>query len=279
MKEKTVTPLHVEQYGDSILTVADYSGGFANSDGEYTEILHAVNFSVRRGAITAIVGETGSGKSLTSLAMLGLSPSGFHHTEGSITFDGQNISDLDHRALRKIRGSRIAMVFQDSRSALNPVFTIGTQLTDVVRLHRGLGKKAAARTAQEMLERVRVPEAGRRMGQYPHQLSGGTVQRVQLAMALACRPSLLILDEPTTGLDVTIQADILELIVDLTREEGMSTCMITHDLGVVANACEHVVVMRAGEVRETGTCEQILNRPEDVYTRELLAASRVEVAA
>ncbi len=142
-----------------------------------------------------------------------------------------------------------------------------------------VNKKSAATLCQEMLERVRVPEAGRRMTQYPHQLSGGTVQRVQLAMALVCRPSLLILDEPTTGLDVTIQADILELIVELTREEGMSTCMITHDLGVVANTCDDVVVMRAGEVRETGRCEQILNRPVDPYTRELLAASREDVAA
>jgi ABC-type glutathione transport system ATPase component len=264
---------------DPILAVSFLSGGFPAPDGTIAPVLKGVSFSIRRSSMTAIVGETGSGKTITSLAMLGLTPRAFTRTGGSIVFRGENLAQYDERAFRRIRGSQIAMVFQDSRSALNPVFTIGTQLSDVCRLHRGLGRKPARAMAQQMLERVRVPEAARRMRQYPHELSGGTVQRIQLAMALACRPALLILDEPTTGLDVTIQADIMELIVELTRSEGMTTCLITHDLGVVAQTCDDVIVMRDGEVRETGSCEQIINRPADPYTRELISASRVELVA
>jgi ABC-type glutathione transport system ATPase component len=262
---------------DRILTVDDLSGEFRSADGETTPVLRHVSFALRRHRMTAIVGETGSGKTLTSLAMLGLSPRGFHRTGGTIDFEGTDLAQLDERGFRAVRGVQIAMVFQDSRSALNPVLTIGTQLSDVCRRHRGQRKAEARATATELLGRVRVPEPGRRMRQYPHELSGGTVQRIQLALALACRPKLLLLDEPTTGLDVTIQADILELIVDLTRTDGMTACMITHDLGVVAETCDDVVVMRAGEVRETGTCEVIMTNSSDEYTRELLAASRMEV--
>jgi ABC-type glutathione transport system ATPase component len=264
---------------DRILSVDDFSGEFRTADGGTVPVLRHVSFALQRHRMTAVVGETGSGKTLTSLAMLGLSPRGFHRTSGSIDFEGTDLAQQDERGFRAIRGAQIAMVFQDSRSALNPVLTIGTQLTDVCRRHRGMRKREARVTATELLARVRVPEPSRRMRQYPHELSGGTVQRIQLALALACRPKLLLLDEPTTGLDVTIQADILELILDLTRSDGMTACMVTHDLGVVAETCDDVVVMRAGEVRETGTCEQILTCPIDDYTRELLAASRLEVAA
>ena len=264
---------------EPVLTITGYSGTFPAPDGGRLSVLKDVSFSIAPYAITAVVGETGSGKTLTALSMIGLTPPAFRRTGGSILFAGQDLTQLDERAFRRIRGSRIAMVFQDSRSALNPVFTIGTQLGDVYRLHRQAGKKQARTMAAEMLERVRVPEPRQRLSQYPHELSGGTVQRIQLAMALACRPSLLILDEPTTGLDVTIQADILELIVELTREESMSVCMITHDLGAVAATCDQVVVMRDGAVRETGSCEQVMTRPADSYTRELLAASRAELSA
>ncbi len=176
----------------------------------------------------------------------------------------------------RVRGSQISMVFQDARSALNPVFTVGSQISDVCRLHHGLSRREADALTEQMLERVRVPEARRRMRQYPHEFSGGMAQRALLAMALVCRPSLLLLDEPTTGLDVTIQADILELIVEINREQGMSTCLITHDLGIVAEVCDQVVVMRDGEVREAGTCEQVMSRPKSAYTRELIAASRLD---
>jgi ABC-type glutathione transport system ATPase component len=259
-----------------ILTVDGLRGGFTSRSGQRREVLHGVSFSVRRGELSAIVGETGSGKTLTVLAVVGLTPPGFQRTAGSIVFVGSDLAVYDEHQLRQIRGTGIAMVFQNSRSALNPVFTVGTQLGDVFRLHRRLSKKAALDASEEMLARVRISEPGSRVHQYPHELSGGTVQRVQLAMALACRPSLLILDEPTTGLDVTIQADILELVVELNHDLGMSTVMITHDLGVVAETCDNVIVMRDGLVCEAGSCEQIMTRPTHEYTRQLLQASRVD---
>jgi ABC-type glutathione transport system ATPase component len=263
---------------DDILTVSGLSGEFRSATGDRTPVLHSADLAVRRGSITAIVGETGSGKTLTALSVIGLTPRSFHRTGGTIVFDGKDITDYQEKQFRALRGPGIAMVFQNSRSALNPVFTVGTQLGDVCRLHRGVNRKGAAAMSEELLARVRVTEPRARLRQYPHELSGGTAQRVQLALALACRPSLLILDEPTTGLDVTIQADILELIVDLTRDAGMSTCMITHDLGVVAEMCDDVVVMNQGRVVESGTCEQIMTNARNPYTRELLAASRVEVS-
>jgi ABC-type glutathione transport system ATPase component len=264
---------------DPILVISGLRGGFAPAHGEVTEALRGVSFSLRRGALTAIVGETGSGKTLTALSVVGLAPRRFVRTGGSIAFDGADISSRTERELRTLRGAKIAMVFQNSRSALNPVFRVGTQLRDVCMLHHGLGKREAMAMAVTMLARVRVTDPAARLRQYPHQLSGGTAQRVQLALALACEPTLLIMDEPTTGLDVTVQAEILELIVELTRDGGLTACMITHDLGVVAETCDDVVVMRAGAVCETGTCEQILTAPAAEYTKELLAASRVEVSA
>jgi ABC-type glutathione transport system ATPase component len=263
---------------EAILTVEHYSGEFRWPDGRRRPVLHDVSFAVRRHTMTAVVGETGSGKTLAALATLGLSPHRFVHTGGAIRFEGTDVTRYGEREFRALRGHQIAMVFQDSRGALNPVFTIGTQLRDVCRLRRRMSRSDAQAVAEDLLERVRVPEPRRRMRQYPHELSGGTAQRVQLALALARQPALLILDEPTTGLDVTIQAEILDLVVDLTREQGMTTCMITHDLGVVAETCDDVVVMYAGEVRETGSCEQIMTAPADGYTRDLLAASRAEVA-
>jgi len=273
---------------EEILRVEHLSGAFRLPRGGTRPVLDDVSFTVRRGAMTAIVGETGSGKTLTALAALGLAPPGFVRAGGAIRFHGAGAEPVDLAAFgehefRAVRGGRIAMVFQDSRGALNPVFTIGSQLRDVMRLAARaggarLGRAEAARRSEELLAQVGVPEPARRMRQYPHELSGGTAQRVQLALALARQPELLILDEPTTGLDVTIQADILELIVDLARERGMTTLMITHDLGVVAETCDDVVVMYAGRVRETGTCEQILTAPRDDYTRNLIAASRAEAA-
>ncbi len=263
---------------NAILTVAELRGGFQPPGEPVNEVLHGISFALRRGALTAVVGETGSGKTLTALSMIGLTPRRYVQTGGSITFDGADLSGVSERQLRTVRGSRIAMVFQNARSALNPVFRIGTQLRDVCMLHQGIGKREALDVAADLLAKVRVTDPHARLRQYPHELSGGTAQRVQLALALACRPELLLLDEPTTGLDVTIQAEILELIVELTYETGMTTCMITHDLGVVAETCNEVIVMRHGEVCETGSCEQILTQPSQEYTRALLAASLGEVS-
>jgi ABC-type glutathione transport system ATPase component len=260
---------------EPLLQISGLAGGFVSRTGELKPVLRDVGFTLARNVTTAIVGETGSGKSLTMLSVIGLAPRTFRRTGGTIHFDGSELAAGDERAMLALRGSRIAMVFQNSRSALNPVFTIGTQLTDVCRLHRGVSKQDARRLAVDLLTRVYVSEPQRRLAQYPHELSGGTAQRVQMALALACEPDLLVLDEPTTGLDVTIQADILELIAELNQELDMTTCLITHDLGVVAQACEHVVVMRSGEVREIGTTQQIMTAPADPYTAKLLASSRI----
>jgi ABC-type dipeptide/oligopeptide/nickel transport system ATPase component len=247
-----------------ILEVVDYSGGFTSGAGEFTPVLKRVAFSVPRAAFTAIVGETGSGKTLMALSILGIAPRSFRRTAGSVRFQGADLVPDDDKAMRRVRGAQISMVFQDARASLNPVFTVGY-----------VGRKEAWQMAENMLERVRVPEPGRRMRQYPHEFSGGMAQRAQLAMALICHPSLLVLDEPTTGLDVTIQADILDLVVDLTASEGLSTLLITHDLGIVAETCDFVVVMKEGEVRETGTCEQVMTAPASPYTQQLLADSRL----
>ncbi|RKR75883.1 ABC transporter ATP-binding protein [Frondihabitans australicus] len=260
---------------DSILEVDGFSGGFENRPGVIDAVLEHVSFAVPTGSSTAIVGESGSGKSLTALAVMGLAPSRFRRTAGSIRLGGRDLTSTSEHELRRVRGREVGMVFQDARSALNPVFTVGHQLADVCRAHRGVSRREALREAEHMLDRVRVPEAARRMQQYPHEFSGGMAQRAMLAMALISRPRLLILDEPTTGLDVTIQADVLDLIIDIKAETGMTTCLITHDLGVVAETCDRVVVMRGGEVREIGSCEQIISAPTDPYTRQLIDDSRM----
>ncbi|MGR3805674.1 ATP-binding cassette domain-containing protein [Marinibacterium profundimaris] len=259
---------------DAILEIENFSGGFMSPAGEYNQVLHDVGYCLPRGAMTAVVGETGSGKSITALAVLGLQAPTFRHRTGSIRFDGTEMLNLDARGLRDIRGSRISMVFQDARAALNPVFSIGRQLADTWMLHNGGSRAAAMDKAVDALRQVHIPEPERRARQYPHEFSGGMAQRAMIAMAaLICTPELLILDEPTTGLDVTTQADIMELIVDLAQSRGLTVCLITHDLGVVAETCDHVVVMNKGCVVETGTTEQIFTAPQDAYTRKLLAAS------
>lgn len=259
-----------------LLQAENFSGGFAGADGRVVPVLNGVSFAVEAGSFFAIVGESGSGKSLTALAALGVLPPGFHHTGGSIRFDGTDLLSLDETSLRKIRGSQISIVFQDARAALNPVFTVGKQIMDVCRMHQKISPKEAREKAEHMLERVRVPEPKRRMKQYPHEFSGGMAQRALLAMALICQPRLLILDEPTTGLDVTIQAEIIDLIIDIRATSKMTTCLITHDLGIVAETCDRVAVMQNGAVCELDSCEHILTAPSHPYTRQLIANSQLE---
>jgi ABC-type glutathione transport system ATPase component len=265
---------HSSPVREPILEIDNY-GGYFSTSADQAPVLKGITYSLARGAITAIVGETGSGKSLTALSMLQIQPASFVRTSGRILFDGQDLAELDERTLRGIRGARISMVFQDARAALNPIFTVGRQIADVCRLHQGLSRNDAKDAAIAALRLVHIPDPERRVRQYPHEFSGGMAQRVMIAMALVCKPELLILDEPTTGLDVTIQAEIIALITELCRESDLTTCLITHDLGVVAETCDYAVVMRRGEVLETGSCEQVLTAPRHEYTQQLLAASRL----
>ncbi|WP_428671615.1 ABC transporter ATP-binding protein [Reyranella sp.] len=265
---------------DVLLEIEDYSGGFRSEIGDFMPVLHGVSYRLKTGVMTAVVGESGSGKSLVALSILGIQPPAFERSAGRILFRGTDLLGLDEKEMRRIRGAQISMVFQDARAALNPVFTVGRQLADVWQLQHGGGRSAAMKQAIEALRKVSIPEPERRARQYPHEFSGGMAQRAMIAMAsLICRPSLLILDEPTTGLDVTIQSDIMELIVELSRTRGLTTCLITHDLGVVAETCDEVVVMNAGRVVETGSAEAIFTTPRDLYTQRLLSASQLVEAA
>jgi peptide/nickel transport system ATP-binding protein len=235
--------------------------------------LHAVrgvDFELARGETLCIVGESGSGKSLTALAIMGLLAKGIERRAERLDFAGTDLLRASPRAMRRLRGDRMAMIFQEPMSSLNPAFTIGDQLTEALRLHRRVSDRAARDRAVELLEKVGITAAGSRLGQYPHQLSGGLRQRVMIAMALMCGPELIIADEPTTALDVTIQAQILRLLVDLQREMGMAMVFITHDLGVVARVADKVAVMYAGELVETGSARQVFERPTHPYTRGLL---------
>ncbi|MBL8699991.1 MAG: ABC transporter ATP-binding protein [Alphaproteobacteria bacterium] len=237
--------------------------------------LHAVrgiDLRLEAGEALSVVGESGCGKSLTALAVMGLLPRRAVRAARRIVFDGQRLDALGERAMADLRGRRLAMIFQDPMTSLNPTLTIGTQLTEGIRRHEGIGAAAARARAVELLERVGIAEPAARLGQYPHQFSGGQRQRVMIAAALMGRPSLLIADEPTTALDVTIQAQILDLLDDLRREFGLAVLLITHDLGVVARFADRVAVMYAGEVVEEAPAAAIFAAPRHPYTRALLAA-------
>ena len=236
-----------------------------------TGVVHAVNgvdLSLDQGEALGLVGETGAGKTTTALGILDLiqSPPG-RIISGEITYKGKNIRGLKPQEIRDIRGNEISMIFQDPMSALNPVMTVGNQISEVIRLHRKCGKHEADLQMFEMLEKVRIP--AERADEYPHQFSGGMKQRVVIAMALACNPSLLIADEPTTALDVTIQAQVLKMIRDLQEEINTSMLLITHDLGVVAETCQKVAIMYAGEIVEQGSAEDIFDRTAHPYTKGL----------
>ncbi|ESR24592.1 ABC transporter ATP-binding protein [Lutibaculum baratangense] len=235
------------------------------------EILRGVDLRIGRGEAVGLVGESGSGKSMLALALMGLEPDGMWR-RGSVRFDGRELIGQGDREMSRIRGRRIAMVFQEPMTALDPVRTIGEQVAEGPRWHFGLSRRAARDRAREMLEKVGMPEDRFSLGLYPHQLSGGQRQRVVVAMALSCGPELLIADEPTTALDVTIQAQILDLLCAVTAESGMALLMISHDLGVIAETTDRMYVMRAGEILEEGPTEQVFREMAHPYTRALFEA-------
>ncbi|HBU00525.1 MAG: Oligopeptide/dipeptide ABC transporter, ATPase subunit [Thermotoga petrophila] len=250
---------------------------FYTEDG-VVKAVDGVSFEVREGETLGIVGESGSGKSVTSLSIMRLLDQNGKIVDGKIIFKGRNLLELSENEMRKIRGKEIAMIFQEPMVALNPVFTIGDQIMEAIILHQNVSEKEARKMAIDLLRKVGIPEPEKRVDEYPHQLSGGMRQRAMIAMALSCRPSLLIADEPTTALDVTIQAQILELMKELQKEYGMAIILITHDMGVVAEMSDKVAVMYAGKVVEYGDVKTIFTEPKHPYTYALLESiPRIDV--
>ncbi|MHA4853704.1 MULTISPECIES: dipeptide/oligopeptide/nickel ABC transporter permease/ATP-binding protein [unclassified Rhodococcus (in: high G+C Gram-positive bacteria)] len=256
----------------AVLSVRDLEIRFATESGAVT-VVDGVSFDIEPGEIVGLVGESGCGKSMTSLGIMRLVPTPPGWIErGSVIFDGRDLTSMSAKELRAVRGKDISMIFQDPMSSLNPAFTIGNQLTETVRLHTDLTASAAKTRSVELLDMVGISDPHVRLDQYPHQLSGGMRQRVMIAQALACEPRLLIADEPTTALDVTIQAEVLDLLRSLQRELGMSMILVTHDLGVVADICDRVVVMYAGQVVEQAPVDELFRQPRHVYTQALMKA-------
>jgi oligopeptide transport system ATP-binding protein len=254
----------------SLLEVSNLKVRFETADG-IVNAVNDVNFSVEEGKILAIVGESGSGKSQTVFAMTGLLDHNGSAT-GSVKFEGVEILNLSNQKLNKIRAEKIAMIFQDPMTSLNPYVRVSDQMTEVLMYHQGLSKTDALKQSISMLDSVRIPDAGNRIRMYPHEFSGGMRQRVMIAMSLLCRPKLLIADEPTTALDVTVQAQIMQLLSDLQKEFGMSIILITHDLGVVAGNSDDMLVMYGGEIMEIGKTENIYSKPTHPYTQGLMSA-------
>ncbi|MGE7273231.1 ABC transporter ATP-binding protein [Brevibacillus panacihumi] len=254
---------------ETLLQVKELATHFLTKEGAVPSV-NRISFSVSKGETLAIVGESGCGKSVTSLSIMRLISSPGKIVGGEILFQGQNLLELNQKDMRKIRGNRISMVFQEPMSSLNPVLTIGDQMGEVFRLHQKLNKKAAKERCIEMLRSVGIPRPEKVVDNYPHQLSGGMRQRVMIAMALSCDPELLIADEPTTALDVTIQAQILELMNDLIKKKNTGMILITHDLGVVAETADRVLVMYAGEVVEEAEVKELFANPKHPYTIGLM---------
>lgn len=261
-QQKSVPLLHIENLRVS----------FKGEDKQYIETVKGISFDIPANTTVALVGESGSGKSVTSLATMGLLPVGQSKIDekSKIAFEGQDLLSLSRKDMRKICGKDIAMIFQEPMSSLNPVFTVGNQIAEVLCLHMGLSRKQARQRVLELLKEVGIPSPETKIDAYPNQLSGGQQQRVMIAMAIACEPKLLIADEPTTALDVTIQKQIIDLLESLRQRRQMSMLFITHDLALVGEIADQVIVMRHGEIREQGLVEQVLEQPKDVYTRALL---------
>jgi oligopeptide transport system ATP-binding protein len=264
--------------GSSLLSVEDLRVQFWTQRGTIYAV-NGVSFEIARGETLGIVGESGCGKSVTSLALLGILPRAGRIVSGRAIFEGRDLLKLSDEQMRALRGKEIAMIFQDPMTSLNPVLTIGRQIREALETHFDMDREAAERRAAELLDRVGIPNPKARLRDYPHQFSGGMRQRAMIAMALACEPKLLIADEPTTALDVTIQAQILELLRELVAERETALILITHDLGVVAGMCERVNVMYAGLFMETGAAEQVFSTPRNPYTLGLLqSVPRLDMA-
>ncbi len=267
---ETVLPMR-DVASTPLLEVRDLRTWFRTDDG-LVKAVDGVSFDLAPGETLGVVGESGCGKSVTALSVMGLVPPPGYLAGGSIRFEGEDLARASEARLRELRGDRIGMIFQDPMTSLNPFLTVERQLTEVLERHRGLGATAARARAIEMLERVGIPAPAERIRDYPHQFSGGMRQRVMIAMALLCEPRLLIADEPTTALDVTIQAQILDLVRDLVRDSGTSVILITHDLGVVAGMTDRILVMYAGRVVEEGETGPLFESPLHPYTAGLLAS-------
>ena len=257
----------MDEAREPLIAVDDVHVAFNTMAGE-VEALTGVSFDIRANETVAVVGESGSGKSVTALAIMGLLDGG-GVTSGQIRSGGRDLASLGEKQMRGVRGAEIAMIFQDPMTCLDPLYTVGNQLLEAIRLHNDLNKKEAIQRAIELLGHVGIPDPEKRIKSYPHELSGGQRQRVMIALALACRPRLLIADEPTTALDVTVEAQILQLLRDLQKEMEMSILLVTHDMGVVAEMADRVVVFYAGQVVEQGTVDQVLQNPRHPYTAAL----------
>lgn len=252
-----------------LLQVKNLHTSFHTDAGEVMAV-NGLNFNLEKGRVLGIVGESGSGKSVTAYSIMRILTENGNVTEGEVLFNGENVLNYSKQQMHEFRGSKISIIFQDPMTSLNPVYTVGNQLREAIRIHTDRNKEEVQARALEMLTLVGVNEPEKRLKQYPHELSGGMRQRVMIAMALACEPDILIADEPTTALDVTIQAQILELMQELQKKLGMAIIMITHDLGVIADICDEIIVMYAGRVCERGTADEIFYNPCHEYTRGLL---------
>jgi oligopeptide/dipeptide ABC transporter ATP-binding protein len=255
----------------ALLEVEDLRTYFKTREGE-VHAVDGVSFQVEEGSVLGIVGESGCGKSVTSLSIMGLVQNPGRVVSGSIRFEGRELTTMPDKDLEDVRGKQISMIFQDPMTSLNPTLTIGSQITETLRRHLGLSKADADKRAVGLLEEVHIPDAARRLRDYPHRFSGGMRQRVMIAIALSCNPKLLIADEPTTALDVTVQAGVLELLDELRREHGMTMIIISHNMGVIAETAEDVLVMYAGQVVEQASVTDLFDRPEHPYTEALLAS-------
>jgi oligopeptide/dipeptide ABC transporter ATP-binding protein len=267
--EAAAGPARPDAGGEALLRVDGLSVATTGSP-DQAHPLQEVTIEIGRGSLVGLVGESGSGKSMTSMTILGMLPPGLAVTAGSVDFDGRDLLSLSEKQMREVRGEEISIVFQNPKSSLNPVIQVGEQIAELMRIHHGASKAASRAAAVELLDGMGIPDAARRAREYPHQYSGGMAQRAALARAMACSPKLLIADEPTTGLDATVQEEVLDLLVHSVRERGASLLLVSHDMRVIKATCDRTVVMYAGMVLESGPTDAVLGSPRSPYTRALL---------